>query len=658
MVAEARRWMRATFWCLMVMGQAGPAWAERKEQGNLVIDGIPDIPSTVRERMLQYQNVRGAAVADWLSGDEGLLMSTRFGETAQVHHIKAPGGARTQLTFFNEPVRGAVADTRLGKNGFYFLKDIGGNEFSQIYYFDRATGRSTMLSDGKSRNGRPLLTDKGDRFVYSSTRRNGKDTDIWLSRADAPDKAEILLQEGGSWGAVDWSPDDKRLVVSQYISANESRIFVLDVTEKKLERLFPDLKEVSFGAVQWAHDGKGLYYTSDEGGEHVNLWHYDLTSQKKVRLTADIPWDVDDVELSRDGQHLVFLTNESGISRLYMMSTHNKKYERLKAVPEGVIGGLRFHPRRGDLAMTLSTATSPGDIYVWSIGRKALQRWTNSEVGGLSEASFVRAEHFTYPTFDQVDGKPRQIPAFYYRPKKAKGPVPVVIIFHGGPEGQSTPDFGGLTQYFVNELGMAVVFPNVRGSTGYGKSFVKLDNGFLREDSVKDAGALLDWIAKNPALDAKRVGVMGGSYGGYMVLASLVHYSDRIRCGIDSVGISNFVTFLNNTQDYRRDLRRVEYGDERDPKMAAFLQQISPTTNASKIKSPLFVIQGQNDPRVPVGEAEQIVDAVRKNNVPVWYLLAKDEGHGFAKKQNRDYSNQATVLFLQQFLLGEKTQSH
>jgi dipeptidyl aminopeptidase/acylaminoacyl peptidase len=255
-----------------------------------------------------------------------------------------------------------------------------------------------------------------------------------------------------------------------------------------------------------------------------------------------------------------------------------------------------------------------------------------------------------YPTFDKVEGKTRMIPAFYYRPtKKSNKPYPVVIDIHGGPEGQYKPRFQGVANYLINELGIALIAPNVRGSSGYGKSYLLLDNAEKREDSVKDIGALLDWIATRPELDKNRIAVFGGSYGGYMVLASMVHFSDRLACGVDIVGISNFVTFLKNTSAYRRDLRRAEYGDER--KIGDFLNKISPSTNAHKIKKPLFVIQGKNDPRVPASESEQIVKTVRKNKVPVWYQLATNEGHGFSKKYNRDFMYYSILLFFQEYLL-------
>jgi dipeptidyl aminopeptidase/acylaminoacyl peptidase len=278
-------------------------------------------------------------------------------------------------------------------------------------------------------------------------------------------------------------------------------------------------------------------------------------------------------------------------------------------------------------------------------------RWTESETGGLDASKFSEPEPVKFTSFDG-----RTISAFVYRPDATKfpGPRPVLINIHGGPEGQSRPDFLGRSNYYLNELGCTLVFPTVRGSSGYGKTFLTLDNGVKREDSVRDIGALLDWIGMQPGLDAKRVAVMGGSYGGYMVLACLTHFSDRLRCGIDVVGISNFVTFLKNTQDYRRDLRRVEYGDERDPAMAEFLAKISPLNSVAKIASPLLVVQGKNDPRVPVTEAEQMVKALRNRGSTCWYLMATDEGHGFGKKKNADFQFLAQILFLREYLLTAK----
>jgi dipeptidyl aminopeptidase/acylaminoacyl peptidase len=321
-------------------------------------------------------------------------------------------------------------------------------------------------------------------------------------------------------------------------------------------------------------------------------------------------------------------------------------------LPIGLIYGISFSPDSKRLSMVLNTATSPGDIYIYDIEPNKLTRWTESEVGGLNTSGFPTPELVHYADFKDEDGNTGKIPAFVFKPNTGKAPYPVVISIHGGPEGQYTPYFSSTFQFWLNELGVAVIAPNVRGSDGYGKSYLQMDNGYKREESVKDIEKLLDWIDDQPDLDKDRVAVYGGSYGGYMVLASMFKFNDRIRCGVDNVGISNFVTFLKNTKDYRRDLRRVEYGDERDPDMAEFLNKISPTTNAHKITKPLFVVQGLNDPRVPATEAEQIVEIVRKNGQDVWYMLGKDEGHGFRKKTNRDYYAAAVVLFFEKYLLN------
>jgi dipeptidyl aminopeptidase/acylaminoacyl peptidase len=623
---------------------------DRKEVGNLVMENIPEIPQQLKDRIFQYQNTRAASFQDWLHNDAGILISTRFGETAQFHKVKMPGGSREQITFFTEPVGGATLCPDKNKNIFLFTKDVGGGEFYQIFSFDVDNASYKMLTDGKSRNGGVDWNNKGDKFSFFSTKRNGTDWDIYVADINNPENAEMVSSEGGSWYAVDWAPDDKSLILGKYVSANESYFYTLDLTSKKLTQVNPSSEKIAYGSAAYSKDGKGIYFTSDENSEFQRLRYYDLQSKKFTVLTSDINWDVESMTLSEQGDKLAFTVNEDGMAKLYMLDTKTMKYKTVPGIPVGQVYGLSFHPDGKKLAMVLNTPQSSGDVSVIDLSNNSLERWTYSEVGGLNTSKFTIPELIHFPSFDQVDGKPRMIPAFITKPK-GNGPFPVVIEIHGGPEGQSQPYFNPIVQYYVNEMGIAVIEPNVRGSSGYGKSYLQLDNGFKREESVQDIGKLLDWIATQPDLDPKRVAVIGGSYGGYMVLASMTHFNDRLKCAVDIVGISNFVTFLTNTQDYRRDLRRVEYGDERDPKMNEFLQKISPTTNAHKITKPLFVVQGLNDPRVPYTEAEQIVDIVRKNSGEVWYLLAKDEGHGFRKKTNRDFYIWSEVLFLEKYLL-------
>lgn len=638
--------------------QDGPslmtAAPDRRTQGTLVIEGVPEIPQSLSDRMLQYLSTRSASVCGWSPDGKGILIYTRLGDTAQVHRVANPGACREQLTFFREPVHDAVINPDPAKHSMLILKDIGGNENYQIFGFDLDTGRYSMLSDGKHRCGSVVWSPKGDRYAYQCTERNGTDWDIWVADPSDPASRKMVFSDSGDWAVLDWSPDGKSLLLIKYVSITDSLLAAVNLDTSEVKYISPDKNPISFSesAVFSADSGK-VFFASDKGGEFRTLRCWDLKAGKETALSDNMHWDVENIILSPDGKTLAYAVNEDGIVRVYLRKATEAKAaaRRVEGLPVGIVTGLRFSPDSKKLAVSINGSKTPGDVFAVDLGDSSVERWTFSEVGGLDSQKFIEPELIHYQTFDKENGKPREIPAFVYRPEKQDGPVPVLINIHGGPESQFQPYFSSLTQYMVKELGIAVVCPNVRGSAGYGKTYVKLDNGYLREDSVKDIGSLLDWIAKDEGLDAGRVAVMGGSYGGYMTLASLTHYSDRLRCGVDNVGISNFVTFLNNTQGYRRDLRRVEYGDERDPKMRAFMEKIAPANNASKIKVPLFVIQGKNDPRVPVTEAEQMVEEVRRSGGDVWYLMAEDEGHGFRKKNNRDYYLQAVVLFLQKYLI-------
>lgn len=611
------------------------------DRSNLVIEGIPDIPVELAERMNQYQQVRTATFQGWL-GRDGALISTRFGETSQLHRVAFPLAMREQITFFPEPV-GAAAPAPDG-SGILFTKDRGGDEAYQIYYFEAATGQTRRLTDGTARNTDPLWSNDSRKFAYATTRRNGTDTDIHVMTQDG--KSHAVLEDSGTWMPLDWLPDDSALLVMRYISATESELYLLDVDALQIVRFHETKSPASLGPARFSRDGKGVYFVSDEGSEFRQLRYEDLATGNNTILTSSIPWDVEEIALSRGGTYLAYSVNEGGRSQLYAMDLKRNVAMTLPSLPMGTVGGLEFDLSGKQLGFYLNGPRNATDMYSVEMATASLTRWTRSETGGLQAQAFTEPVLKQYPSFDQ-----RNIPAWVYKPQ-GNGPFPVLINIHGGPEAQTLATFAPLTEYYVREMGIAVIYPNVRGSSGYGKSYLKLDNGFQREDAVKDIGALLDWIAQQPDLDKNRVAVIGGSYGGYMSLASMAAYNDRLRAGIDIVGISNFVTFLTNTGDYRRDLRRVEYGDERDAEMRAFLEKISPTANADKISKPMFIIQGANDPRVPASEAEQMVKTIRAQGGDVWYLLAKDEGHGFQKKSNRDFYTNAVVLFLQKHLLA------
>jgi dipeptidyl aminopeptidase/acylaminoacyl peptidase len=644
--------------CLFVVATVGVAATGAFGQAvpdSIVQAGVPAVQQDLVRDLARYQNTRAAGFQGWVNDRWEVLITTRFSDTNQVHHVRMPLGARMQVTFLAERI--LAARTRPGRDEFVYTTDEGGSENYQIVLQDLKTGETRRLTDGKSRNLMGPWSTSGTLLAWSSNARNGRDMDLYVGNPSNPKTVRLLKEASGNWTVSDWSPDDRRVAAVESVSVNESYVHLIDVATGKTETITPRAAAgeptVAYGNVKWSKDGKFLYWTTDLDSEFQRLARLDPAAKTNLALTESIPWDIEGFDLSDDGGSMVLSANEGGVSRLYLLAGGNPPTP-IPDVPPGVISGLKYRPKSDEFAFVLSSAQAPADVYSIEPQEQEptkyiLTRWTESETGGLDPSSFVEPELVRFPSFDG-----REITAFLYRPgPQFAGPDPVLINIHGGPEGQYRPAFLGRLNYLVNELGIALLFPNVRGSAGYGKSFLKLDNGKDREDAVKDIGALIDWVGKQPGLDASRVGVIGGSYGGYMTLATLTHYSDRLRAGIDIVGISNFVTFLKNTQGYRRDLRRVEYGDERDESMRSFLERISPLTNAAKIKVPLLVVQGRNDPRVPKTEAEQIVAAVRKQGGPVWYVEGKDEGHGFAKKRNQDYLQYAEILFLKRYLLGE-----
>ncbi|MFQ5524794.1 MAG: S9 family peptidase [Thermoanaerobaculia bacterium] len=646
----------ATFTCLPALAEV-----ERREvnNGNVVLEGVPEIPASLTASIDRYLEVRDARFTHWSADGSAIFVTTRFGNVRQLHRVGGPGAFRQQLTFFEEPISGI--ERQPNGDRLTFLMDEGGSEFSQIFLLDPASGESRQLSDGESRNRAVEWNRAGNRIAFQSTRRNGRSNDIWITDVNDPGSASLALEagDGSWWGANDWSADDGRLLIGQYVSVTDSRIHLLDLGSGERRLLAGSESEPSKNlgvAPAFAADGEGIFLATDLGSNVTRLAYLSLSTGEIETITNDITWDVDDFAMTDDRTRAAFVVNQDGVDRLYLLEPNSRAYVPVRSLPVGLIGGLSFSPQGDRLALTLNTAKTPSDVFVLELGEGALDsgelvRWTYSEVGGLDTEWFSEPELVHYPTFDEVGGAARQIPAFVYRPE-GDGPFPVIVSIHGGPEGQYRPSFRSTVQMWIAELGVAVIAPNVRGSSGYGREYVGLDNGFQREDSVKDIGALLDWIGRQPDLDSSKVAVYGGSYGGYMVLASLVHYSDRLKAAVDIVGISNFVTFLENTQDYRRDLRRVEYGDERDAEMREFLQRISPSNNVDKISAPLFVAQGQNDPRVPVTESEQIVKAVREAGHDVWYMNALNEGHGFRKKENSDLYRATVVLFFKKHLLG------
>ena len=650
---------------LLAACASAPPSAVVAPNANLVTQGIPPVPQSLADAVARYNDFRGHAFVDWHPTQREMLVSHRKAgaNTAQLFRVTAPLAEGEQLTDGVDPVTRASYEPRAGRY-VVFERATGGNEVAQLYRLPlgEAGAQPVLLTPPTERHSMNTWLRKSGQLVYTSvpidrTAEGGKrakiTTTVWLMDPEKPEGRRKLAElDGGGWSASRPSPDEHLVSLTRYLSANESQIWMLDLASGVAKQVAPSLgsKEApaSHAPAGWTPDGRTLWIASDRAGEFRELMKLDLASGRIDRVSGHIPWDVSGVTLSDDGSRLAAQFNVDGRDELHFFDAATaKELPAPSALPTGNVGAAHYDHARGELAFSISNAQGPSQVYSLDHDGK-VQQWTRAAAApGVDTSTFSEQKIVRWKSFDGTTISGLVTPP----PKKFTGKRPVLIAIHGGPESQASFGFLGRNAYYVQELGMALIQPNVRGSSGYGKSFLAMDNGFKREDSVKDIGALLDWIATQPDLDASRVLVTGGSYGGYMTLAVSTNYSDRIAGSIDVVGISHFVTFLNNTESYRRDLRRVEYGDERDPAMRAHLDKISPLTNAARIKKPLFVVQGRNDPRVPYTEAEQIVAKVREGGTPVWYLRAENEGHGFQKKENQDYQIYATVLFMQQTVL-------
>lgn len=611
----------------------------------LTAEEMPPVPLAIAERVRPYLEARGAGFAGWDPNARAILVSTRFANTNQLHRVEAPMGARTQISFEAEPVRGSYAPTR--GDVILVTKDRGGDEYFQLHTLK--DGRLTLLTDGKSRNQPGAWSKDGTLVGYSSTKRNGIDSDLYVMDPRDPASARMVHEsKGGGWAITAFSPDNTAAYVVDYNSVQDIDLYRLDLASGAMSPIGDPKAEIAYGGFQIAPDGT-LWVTSDQGSDFQRLGKLDPATGKFTPVTQE-KWDVDGFDISDDGKTIVYEVNEAGSDALRILDVVSGKVTKVDALPAGQISGLQIAPW-GEVGFSFSSAKSAADV--WSLDLKTMQltRWTKSETGGLDAGVNVEPRIVRTKSFDGLE-----VTGLLYLPDPAKfpGKRPLIVSVHGGPEGQSVAGFQGRNNYYLNELGIGIFYPNVRGSTGFGKTFVSLDNGpFKREDSVKDMGALIDAVRKDAGVDPARIGLTGGSYGGYMCYAAAVQMKDKLAATQCTVAISNFVSFLENTNPYRQDLRRVEYGDERIPAQRAKLTEISPLTRVAEITKPMFVITGANDPRVPKSEADQMVAAIRKNGGEAWHLVAADEGHGFAKKANSDYAFLAQLVFWEKYLLSE-----
>ncbi|MEO7177800.1 MAG: prolyl oligopeptidase family serine peptidase [Allosphingosinicella sp.] len=628
---------------------ASPAFADVEKPAAIVADGIPAVPDALAERTRPYLEFRTAGLLGWNPAKRSLAIVTRFGNTAQIHEVARPLGMRRQITFEADAIAGASYARKVG-DVLVVQKDVGGSEFWQLYV--QGNGRLKLITDGKSRNEINGWSHDGRWLAYTSTRRNGTDSDIYVVDPRNPSSNRLLAEvKGGGWALADFAPDGRSAIVGEYLSVTKTNLYRVDVATGRMTPIGDHSKPISYGGVRYAPNGT-LWVTSDEGSDFQRLGTLDPATGRFTAMAPEARWDVENFDISEDGRFIAYIVNEAGVSRLRILDPHTRKSRSVAGLPVGTMGGVEIAPW-GDIAVSVSSARSPSDVYVVNPKSLAVARWTESETGGLDPRRNVEPILVETTSFDG-----EKVSGFLYRPDPARFPGrrPLIVNIHGGPEGQSRPGFLGRNNYLLNELGIALFYPNVRGSTGFGKRFVALDNGpDLRENSVKDIGAYLDVLARDPSLDPARFAETGGSYGGYMCYASAIRYGERFKAANCIVAISNFVTFLENTQSYRRDLRRVEYGDERDPVQRKKLIAISPLTRVKELRLPLMVQTGGNDPRVPPSEAEQVIKAVRRNDGVAWHLLAQDEGHGYAKKANQDYAFWTSLMFWQRNLLGERT---
>lgn len=622
--------------------------------------GVPKISRQEMARLERYQKITHTGFVDWTADGESIIVATRHHNLTQLHRVKEPDATPKLLTNGDEPVYRART---LPDGGLLFSRGRGGNESYQIYHLD-PKGKEKLLTDGTSRNLFSKLSPDGRRFAFTSTRRNGRDADLYVQDLQSGQDKLIYRVDRQTWWVEDWDPEMAHAILLHYISRNESRAVILDMATDTTRPLPPELPGLAAAARVSRSDyffgprGKSLFFLSDARGEFRELAKTALESGKTVWLTAGIDWNVQSLEISRDRNRAAFVVNVDGFSELYLLDRlddpDTRPTPRRLPLERCLIGNVGFSPDGSRLGLTLGQPSDSSEAHVVDLESGRLTRWTESEGADFSRMSFSEPKLIRYRSFDG-----RRIPAFVYPPKTKRrrhdARVPVIITIHGGPESQYRPWFSATRQFYARELGCAVIAPNVRGSAGYGKTYSLLDNGMKREDSVRDIGALLDWIrdhgSREMGLDPGRVAVTGGSYGGYMVLASLLRYGDRIRAGVDLVGISDFITFLENTSDYRRHLRRAEYGDERRVAMRRFFERISPARQIGRLRSALLLIHGKNDPRVPFSETLQVVENARATKQPVWTVYAANEGHGFSRRENRDYQQAVTVRFLVEHLL-------
>jgi dipeptidyl aminopeptidase/acylaminoacyl peptidase len=618
------------------------------------VDGAPPVPQALAEDIEPYGEFFPTRFMAWHPTEQDMLVLRRAATAAQLFLLTDPKAKPIQLTRGREPVRDAVFEAKKGSY-ILFARDKSGDEATQIFRLDPKTFEEKQITPNGEMHTIGPWNSARDKLIITASpldstngngaRREQSSLTVYAVNPLQPEaRFKLTTLQGAGWSVLKWLDRENRLILSEAQTDGRSVAWSMDLAtgaRRKIDTGFAFDDEQA--GDRWVHRR-----TVDE--DFVKLSRTDMRSGEREWITRKFPHDVDTWSVSKANGRLAVLLNVNGLAQLKLFAEDLTQLA-LPPLPPGLITSVSWHKNGRDLALTIESADSPGEVFSIDVDAQQVLRWTQHASVPNVDRPFAEAAPIAWKSFDgmMITGLIHRPPRSLPRPPTAK--FPVIINVHGGPAAQSRPGFQGRTNYWINERGVAMIYPNIRGSSGFGKKFREADNGTKREDAVRDIGALLDWIQTQPDLDASRVAIMGGSYGGYVALAAAIAYGDRISAVYSSVGISHFVSFLENTETYRRDLRRSEYGDERDPAMRRFLDLISPLTHADKLKVPLLVSQGKNDPRVAYTEAERIVKKVRANGTNVWYLLAEDEGHGFAKRDNQDYQFATATMFFDRYLL-------
>jgi dipeptidyl aminopeptidase/acylaminoacyl peptidase len=621
---------------------------------NVKIEGMPPMPQSVLDGLSRYGQFRQALLQAWHPTKRQMVITTTLGTVAQLHYLDGPGRDRRQLTWYANGVSRDLVSPSFDPTdpgAFVFQYSPEGTEARALYRFDLATGGISLLVDSKTRFPH-IWSRQGKWLAFDSSERNGKDRDLYIIQPSDPKSKRLLAQVDGTWSPEDWSPDGSMILMTEVFGNSENYLWRVDVKtgEKTPITKRGDGDKTIWYNARFSNDGKKVYAVSDRGGNgQTRIWRCNVAKCAWTPVTADgLVIDVDwGFEISPDGSMLATILDRGTSTELHLVDLTTLKTRLLPAIPRGIVTRLHWRPGSRELGFTFGSVKAQGDVYSVDTSLGTLARWTFSETTFNPDVLPI-PEVIEWKSFDG-----QTISGVLYRPAmKFTGPRPVMIQIHGGPDFRERAQFRGRSNYLLNELGVAIIYPNVRGSIGFGRAFQDLDNGRGRDGAIKDIGALLDWVGGHPELDKDRIVLNGVSYGGWLALEAGIVYNDRIRGVIEGAGITDFVTFLEQTEAARQDNRRLEYGDERDPQMREYLKSISPITRASELRKPTLMIQAGKDTRVPVDQGRQLMQAMQASKTPVWYLEYPEANHDNLGQIGGDYLLASWMWFFKNFVLN------